>query len=134
MRVLWELPKASDTTIREFYDKLELYVRGLRALGKEEDSYGDLLVPVVTDRLPPKMRTHINREQGDSAWSLRQLLDAIYREIQADDSEEALSYEPSAAAFHISSKGHRRGGSTSQQPHSGGHQTYHKGSQKAKGV
>lgn len=135
MRALWELPKASDTSVKEFYDKLELYVRGLHALGKEEDSYGDLLIPVILDRLPPKMRTHINRQQGDDAWSLRQLLDAIYKEIQADETSEDLtlnSLEPSAATFHVSSKKHSTRPQQKQQYfHTNSSQSQTEGNQKS---
>ena len=105
MKALWELPKAAEKNVKELYDKLELYVRGLCALGKTEDTYSDL-IPVVFERLPAGMRTQLNRDHGDSPWPLRQLLDAIYKEIQAEEAmEDSLTYtEPSAATFHVSSR------------------------------
>jgi hypothetical protein len=114
MKALWELPKPTHSidSIRTFYDNLETHIRGLRSLGKLEDSYGDLLVPIVFKKLPGHIKTHISREHGDKAWTIQELKDAIYKEIQAaqagnvehfyDMGNGAQSDPASAAAtFHV---------------------------------
>ena len=85
MKALLELPKPVDTisSLQDFYDKSETYIRSLRSLGKTEDAYGDLLVPIIFEKLSNRFRTQISREHGDVAWTLSELRDAIYHEIQA---------------------------------------------------
>jgi len=49
MKALWELPRPNINieNIKDFYDNTESYIRGLRSLGKTEDAYGGLLVPII---------------------------------------------------------------------------------------
>ena len=51
MRALWELSKPNETIIglRSFLDTLESYIRELQSLGKDDTTYGELLVPMVLD-------------------------------------------------------------------------------------
>ena len=79
MRGLWELPHPSHelSSLRNFYDTLESQIRGLQALGKSENSYGDLLVPVILEKIPASMKVQITRDHGDSEWSLTDLRQAI---------------------------------------------------------
>lgn len=114
MKALWELPKPNNdiSSMNSFYDKLETYTRGLRSLGKSEDSYGDLLVPIILEKLHSQIKLHMAREHGDAAWSLDQLKKAIYKEIQATEASKEIHniedrYEEtqaSAAAFHVNAK------------------------------
>ena len=54
MKALWQLPDAMYNldSVKEFYDNLETYIRGLEALGKCEDNYGDLLIPIILEKYP----------------------------------------------------------------------------------
>ena len=54
MRALRDMPSPlnSLTSLRIFYDSVESHIRGLASLGKSETSYGELLVPVILDKLP----------------------------------------------------------------------------------
>ena len=110
MKALWELPQPGDSTtsIKDFYDKLESYVRGLKSLGKTEDSYGDLLVPIILEKLPGTLKKHIARDHGDKAWTIKELREAIYKEIQAAEAGNIENSNPSAsstaAAFHIKAR------------------------------
>ncbi|XP_070550376.1 uncharacterized protein [Ptychodera flava] len=85
MRALWEIRQPRDKVedLRQFYDILESYIRGLESLGKVQDSYGDLLVPVIIDKIPGRIRTLITREHGDKEWRLQDLRTAILKEIHA---------------------------------------------------
>ncbi|XP_070535309.1 uncharacterized protein [Ptychodera flava] len=86
MKALWELPRPNGdlASLREFYDATETYIRGLQSLGKDESSYGDLLVPIIMEKLPSRIRELITRDHGTSReWSLQELREAISREIDA---------------------------------------------------
>lgn len=58
MRALYTLskPEGHPKSLRLFYDYFESYVRGLEALGKAPDTYGDLLVCILLDKLPIEIR------------------------------------------------------------------------------
>ena len=60
---------------------MEMYVKGLRSLGKAENVYGNLLVSVIFDKLPNRMKTQISHEHSDRDWTLPELRDSIYQEI-----------------------------------------------------
>ncbi|XP_006812892.1 uncharacterized protein LOC102807089 [Saccoglossus kowalevskii] len=85
MKSLWDLPKPTSdmNSLRNFYDTIETNVRGLEALGKKETSYGDLLVPIVFEKLPRGIRKQITRDHGDCEWKLSELRESLYKEIQA---------------------------------------------------
>ncbi|XP_070537449.1 uncharacterized protein [Ptychodera flava] len=91
MRALWEIRQPRDKVedLRQFYDTLESYIRGLESLGKVQDSYGDLLVPVIIDKIPGRIRTLITREHGDKEWRLQDLRTAILKEIHAAEAAAA---------------------------------------------
>ncbi|XP_070536982.1 uncharacterized protein [Ptychodera flava] len=84
MSALWDLqaPSREISSMRNFYDTLETHVRGLKALGKSEDSYGDLLVPIIMRKLPGETRTQISRDHEDE-WNLSDLRNAILKEVEA---------------------------------------------------
>ena len=92
MKGLWELPPPSKelSSLRNFYDKMESHIRGLRTLGKSESSYGDFLVPIVLEKLPGSVRTQIARDHGDTAWTLSQLRQAILDEIEATQAGKGI--------------------------------------------
>ena len=85
MRALWELstPNESILSLRSILDTLESYIRGLQSLGKDETTYGELLVPMVLDKLPASTRKQIAREHGNNEWTLSALKQAIKKEIEA---------------------------------------------------
>ena len=67
MLALLGLPRPSNhvNTLRSFYDKMETNIRALEALGKYQDSFGDLLVPVIMAKLPDDVKRNIAwRQQG----------------------------------------------------------------------
>uniref|UniRef100_A0ABM0M2K9 Uncharacterized protein LOC102805799 n=1 Tax=Saccoglossus kowalevskii TaxID=10224 RepID=A0ABM0M2K9_SACKO len=83
MTALWQLrqPCNDIISLRHFYDSIESNVRGLQSLGKNESTYGELLVPMIRDKLPANIRQQIARDRGDVAWNLPDLRKAILREI-----------------------------------------------------
>ena len=85
MKALWDIPKPSANTneLRQFYDTLESYIRGLEAQGKSADSFGDLLVPIVLDKLPCPTKQQLARDHGTAEWTLPDLRTALSNEIEA---------------------------------------------------
>nr|XP_006823031.1 PREDICTED: uncharacterized protein LOC102803240 [Saccoglossus kowalevskii] len=113
---LWTLAKhiGDVKSLRHFYDQMEIHVRGLQSLGKEENSYGELLVPMIRDKIPQNIRLQIAHKHGNSIWTLKQLRAAILQEINAlsagDPLQEvsSLTLEPViTAAFHTSTQSPR---------------------------
>ena len=51
MQALLKLPAPSNkvSSLRNFYDKMEIYIRSLEAMGQCQESYGNLLLPVVLE-------------------------------------------------------------------------------------
>ncbi|XP_064632755.1 uncharacterized protein LOC135491048 [Lineus longissimus] len=90
MRAFWELPRPSEDIrgLRTFVDKIETYVRGLQSLNKTEDSYGDLLVPMLLDKIPPNTRKQLTRSNETADFTLRSLREALAKEIEAMDVAE----------------------------------------------
>ncbi|XP_064621909.1 uncharacterized protein LOC135484415 [Lineus longissimus] len=92
MKALWDLPKPSDEidNVKSFYDQLESHIRGLRAIGMEESSYGDLLVPLIMEKLPRRLRQLITRDHGARDWQLQEVREAIKREIDISIQGDAI--------------------------------------------
>ena len=66
MEALLKLPIVSSrhetNKLRDLYDKIEINIRSLKALGIESESFGNLLVPVVTEKIPSELRLIITRK------------------------------------------------------------------------
>ena len=84
MRAMYHLSKPNDnkSSIRTFIDRLESHIRGLEALGKGTDTYGDLLVCIIIDKLSPNVRRNLARQHGSIDWSLDDLRKALKQEIE----------------------------------------------------
>ena len=60
---------------------MESYIRGLQSLGQGQDSFGNLLVPVILEKLPADIKRNMTRDHGNSKWQLQDLRQALKREI-----------------------------------------------------
>ncbi len=119
MRALYNLPKPAGSLhhLRSFYDSLEANIRGLEALGKPPDTYGDLLVCILLDKLPPDLRRNIARQHEQDEWTLEQLRKALRGEIRVLEAGQSTQYTPynkhhsphqnSAAMFNGVTEGNR---------------------------
>ena len=74
--------------LRRLYDKLMVYIQGLRSLGIETTQYGSVLVPVLMSKLPDGARLSIAREDRDAPWEINPLMDAILKEVEARETSE----------------------------------------------
>lgn len=82
MRVLVSLSKPTTNRVglRKFVDCLESYIRGLDALQKTTDTYGDLLVYILLDKIPADLRRSLARQTGTVDWDLMSLQAALVKE------------------------------------------------------
>ena len=87
MESLLKLPRvnfASDIKrVRMVYDKIEIKICCLQALGIKAESYGSLLIPVVIEKIPKKLRLIISRKMKSDTWDVNELIEAIKEELGA---------------------------------------------------
>ena len=82
MDALLKLPSVNSVhetkKLRELFDKIEINIRGLNALGVESQSFGNLLVPIVVEKIPSELRLVVSRKFGsEKSWNLDALLSAL---------------------------------------------------------
>ena len=53
---------------------------------KSEDAYGAMLAPIILGKLPVDIHRNLAREHGNSEWTIRELKDAILKEIRVLES------------------------------------------------
>ena len=89
MQALLELPNPSNTlsSLQSFHDTIERHMQSLVTLGKSIDSYGDLLAPVILNKLPQKTRKNKARGHNSNEWNLTDLQEAVRKEIRVLESE-----------------------------------------------
>ncbi|XP_045023635.1 uncharacterized protein LOC123468017 [Daphnia magna] len=95
MRALVALPKPGTdrASLRKFVDSLESHIRGLEALNKTPDSYGDLLVCILLDKLSADLRRNLARQSDAAEWDLDILRKSLLKEIEIlEDSESSISH------------------------------------------
>lgn len=103
-------PSANIRDIKNFYDSMENYIRGLEGMGQTHESYGSLLVPIILNKIPGNIRQNMVRVNGNDRWNLQLLRDAIQHEITIQEAGQSVScYESeseytSTSAFIVSTK------------------------------
>ncbi|CAC5422635.1 unnamed protein product [Mytilus coruscus] len=109
MNALLEIPSPKNTlqSLRNYYDKIETYVRGLESLGQTEDTYGSLLVPIILKKLPGDVRINLTRHHGSTSWQLSDLRQVIFHELnimEEGNSADFTETHTATAAFHTNAK------------------------------
>ena len=105
MQALLDLPSPSSTlkSPRSFADNIENHIHGLEALGKSVETFGDLLTPVLLNKLPPDTLRNITRDKGNDNWSLVLLRKAMSKEAEVLEAgvemSDTTTYEPTAAFY-----------------------------------
>ena len=85
-------PGTDRTSLRKFVDSLVSHIRGLRALKKTPDSYGDLLVCILLDKLSADLRRNLARQSDAAEWDLDTLRKSLLKEIEIlEDNESSIS-------------------------------------------
>ncbi|XP_077867313.1 uncharacterized protein LOC144356396 [Saccoglossus kowalevskii] len=107
MRSLWNrpAPENNPASLRHFHDDLETTIRALRALGRDEQNFGELLIPMLLDKLPIDFQRQLTRAKGRNAWTLTTLNEAMINEISvlSVGHEPTMfqpdTYQPTVSAF-----------------------------------
>ena len=87
--------------LRRLFDNLSSHMRSLASLKVMEETYGNLLCPVLINKIPSDMQLIVSRKVPESKWELKTLMAAIEEEIVA---RERLG--PSRAPRRSDSKPH----------------------------
>lgn len=69
--------------MRQIYDKVEIHVRGLQALGVGTEQYGTLLIPIMMSKILEELRLILSRQFDGDNWNLDHLLKALRVELEA---------------------------------------------------
>ena len=75
-----------------FYNKVEITIRNLKSLNIEPSTYGSLLIPVLTSKLPTDLRTLFARKFSDRVWELDELLTLFKNELEAKERSLGSGY------------------------------------------
>ena len=59
--------------VRKLYDEVEFYHRALQALGKKQEQYSDVLVPMIESKLPENIRVSVLAKKG-TTWNMNEIL------------------------------------------------------------
>ena len=92
------VPSHNLGNLREFVDKVESHVRGLRALDVPSSSYGTLLSSIVMSKLPPDVRLVISRqEEDDKDRDFDKLLERVGEEVKARERAGSMTHQHSTS-------------------------------------
>ena len=71
--------------LQTFFNKIEIMIRNLKLLGIETSSYGSLLIPVLTSKLPTDLRTSFAQKFTGNVSLLDELLVILKNELEAKE-------------------------------------------------
>ena len=78
------------SSLRYVYDKINVNIRGLSAMGITATQYGSLLIPIIMTKLTPELRLCIARESRNEVWVIGELMDLIKQEVEAREATEIV--------------------------------------------
>ena len=86
-------PGTDQVSLQKFVDSLESHMRGLEALNKRPDSYGDRLVCILLDKLSADLRRNLAQQNDAAEWDLNILRKSLLKEIEIlKDSESSVPH------------------------------------------
>ena len=71
--------------LRKMYDQIQTSIRNLNSLKKPTETYGLLLVHLLSEKLPTEIRIIISRKFENRIWDLNEMLDILKAEIEAKE-------------------------------------------------
>eukprot|EP00795_Rhopilema_esculentum_P008904 gene8904-biopygen10482 len=78
--------------MRELYDTIETHHRGLKALGVDETSYSNIVVPVLMDKVPEAVRLYMIRgSKNHQEWDMEEMLVAFREELEIREQHVSIS-------------------------------------------
>ena len=100
-------PTNSLSSLQQFHDSIESHIRSLSSLGKDIESYGALLVPIILSKLPNETKKNLARNHPTAEWRLNELQAAIQAEIrifETGTSNTHPAYQLPTASFYAGAK------------------------------
>ena len=76
--------------LRKLYDACETHYRPLEAQGVNVSTYSSIVVPTIMEKLPEMFRLTITREREFLEWSMKELLEAMTKEIELREAHHAV--------------------------------------------
>ena len=62
------------SSLRYVYDKINVNIRGLFAMGITATQYGSLLIPIIMTKVTPELRLRIARESRNEVWVIGEFM------------------------------------------------------------
>ena len=78
-------PDTQLESLQKFYDTLETNIRALASLGKAQETYGDLLIPIILGKIPNEIQRNLPRDQISPDLTIDQLRHARQKELRMLD-------------------------------------------------
>ena len=75
-------PDTQLESLQKFYDTLETHIRALTSLGKAQETYDDLLIPVILGKFPNEIRRNLAHDHISLDWTIDQLRNALQKELR----------------------------------------------------
>ena len=69
------------TKIRKLFDEVEMHYRALSALGKDQDQYSDVFVPMIISKLPKNLRVAVLGEKK-TTWKMDEMLKTLGEKVR----------------------------------------------------
>ena len=75
MQVLLDLPSPTNTltSLQQFHDSVKSHIRSLSSLGKDRESYGDLLIPIIMGKLPVETRRKLSKRSQQQRVEIKRI-------------------------------------------------------------
>ena len=67
------------THLKQFFDNLELHIRGLEAQNKKKEEIADLLTLLLMDKLSGDLKRCLARDHRKTTWTIDDFLTALKR-------------------------------------------------------
>ena len=85
--------------VRFLFDKVQSHVRALEALDVPKETYSQLLVPMLTKKIPHSLMIDMSKQMKKKTWDLEALLNILQEELEARERltpEAKFSSEPNS--------------------------------------
>ena len=85
--------------VRFLFDKVQSHVRALEALDVPKETYSQLLVPMLTKKIPHSLLIDMSKQMKTKTWDLEALLNILREELEARERltpEAKFSSEPNS--------------------------------------
>jgi len=93
------------SSLRYVFDKIDVNVRGLSAMGISSAQYGSLLIPIIMSKITPELRLRIARETKKDVWEMGELLDLIKQEVEVREASEQVKIHTMKSHSGVTNRG-----------------------------